>query len=212
MHSFNTATSAYLVMDQFPKDSIKAINLLLPFWIILGIGYEFDNKIVQRSISYGATIEAFFKGKIFYIVIIVIYFLILNLAGYILTSIHFSTSIDFLFAAGLFGHLFIYLIGYSLFCFLFTIVIRKSISALVIFFGYTFLELTTGLLVMREFSFDLSFLPMHIIKDFNSSNENGFMLFYNTEYLPHIYYFLILTIGLYFLSFFLLKRMNLEPL
>lgn len=212
VNSLDVTSSLYSITDQFPRDSIKAINLLFPIWIILGIGYEFDNKIIQRSISYGASINDFFIGKIIYILLIAIYFVTLSLIGFFITANYHSISFNNTFALGFLAHLFIYLIAYGLFCFLVIVIIRKSISALVIFFVYSFVEITFGLFMFRKYSIDVSFLPMHILKNFNSRHDDGIILFFLSHDYYNLFLFLLLLMCLFFASLLILKRRDLDPL
>ncbi|MBN8578755.1 MAG: hypothetical protein J0L66_17585 [Cytophagales bacterium] len=212
INSLDIDPSPFIISVQFPRDSIKAINLLFPIWVIIGIAYEFENKIIQRSISYGASINDFFIGKVIFILLIIMYFELLSLSGFLITANHYSVTFDFVFLLGFLVHLFVYLLAYGFFCFFLTVIFRRGVSALVIFFIYSFVEITFGLYLIRKYSVDLSFLPMHILKNFNSVQDNGIVLFY----LSHDYYnltlFLLLLIGLFLGSLVILKRKSLDPL
>jgi len=213
INSLNTSLFTNELMEQFPKDSIKVINLLFPFWIMLGIGFEFENKIVQRSISYGATISDFFWGKIFFVSIVISYFLALNMAGFILTSIHYSIPLkgNINFSIGLAAHLFIYLIGYGVVCLSIILAIRKGIVSLIVFYVYTFIEYGFGLILKTKYLIDTSMLPMTIIRSVNINNESQFSLLF-TKNIMELLPFIALILFLFFISRFILSKIELEPL
>lgn len=171
----STAEGNFISYLAFATLAYAQIYILIPVWILIGTGREFDTGYVQRYILIRAR-QDYFKSKIAYCIIVASAFSLLGVLTFpiaVYTSAFDSRAVD----AGMLTMLFLQMmmahIIMSLALLGLVFLIRTTIKAFVIYIAWTWIEGTVSLLLDRLTSIPTAWMPLHVIRSIYTHHGSG---------------------------------------
>lgn len=162
-----TAEGQYLDHAAFGIISFSSFYLFLPVWILIVSGIEFTNGHYSLVIFHKSR-WFYFCSKVVYCLMISVYFSLLGLISLLLIqkTAPFSITISVQVFIEFFIQSFITFFSLSLFQLSIIFFTRNPITGFIVYFFISFGERMIYTLLMKIYSIDLFYLPLHLLNSF----------------------------------------------